>query len=74
MESVPDMYPVVSSTREAVGYDPMTAQLYVRFLSSGDTYVYDAVPREVFDELLQAESKGRYFNAHIRNSFETRKL
>ncbi|HKS91957.1 MAG TPA: KTSC domain-containing protein [Tepidiformaceae bacterium] len=62
MERVPPMHPVESSTMDPVGYDPVTAQLCVRCLSSGEMYVYDAVPREVFEALLQAESKGRYFN------------
>jgi len=36
---------------------------------SGAIYRHRGVPEQVFEELLSAESKGRYFNQHIRNRF-----
>jgi len=30
---------------------------------------YAGVPRAVYDELLQSESKGGYFNRNIRNNY-----
>jgi hypothetical protein len=38
---------------------------------SGATYRYFAVPRSIFDSLLSAESKGAFFNRHIRNRFHS---
>lgn len=43
-------------------------------LSSGREYEYTGVPLDVYQELLAAESKGRYYNANIRNDFPCRKI
>jgi len=61
-----------STLLKAVSYDSHTALLEVE-LRSGDLYRY-LVPARIYSELLQAESKGRYFNHHIRNRFPTAKL
>ena len=37
---MPEMHYVDSSNVEAIGYDPATQELHVRFLKSGETYVY----------------------------------
>lgn len=52
--------PVESSTIYDVGYDPETQTLEIGF-NSGKVYQYFDVEREVFDGLLNASSKGRYF-------------
>ena len=39
-------------------------------LRTGRVYDYFDVPPEIYSELLAAESKGRYYNHHIRNEFE----
>lgn len=36
---------------------------------SGATYRYFAVPETVVEGFIAAESKGTYFNRHVRNSF-----
>jgi hypothetical protein len=41
---------------------------------SGTVYCYFAVPAQIYVEFLRAESKGRYFNSHIRNRFNFTKL
>lgn len=43
-------------------------QLYLKF-RSGDIYCYREVPRERFDELLAAASKGQYCRRHISNRY-----
>ena len=68
------MVRVESSSIDAVGYDSMTQRLIVRFLGSGNTYVYLGVNAATFDELLAAPSKGRYLNAHIKGAFPYRRL
>jgi len=40
-------------------------ELHIRFLKSGD-YVYRNVPQDVFDGLMNADSKGSYFNRMIK--------
>jgi hypothetical protein len=43
-------------------------------LRTGRDYDYFGVPVAVYEELLAAESKGRFYNQHIRNSFRFREV
>src|SRR5256714_2813939 len=63
-ETMAKLVPVESSMIQAVGYDPKTHILEVLF-NSGQTYCYEDVPPEVHQELMTAESKGRYMRAAI---------
>lgn len=63
-----DMVPVASSNLAAVGYDPLTGELHILF-QNGRLYAYRGVPPSVYDGLLNAASKGRYFLAHVRPRF-----
>lgn len=56
--------PVESSMIKAVGYDPETRLLEVVF-NNDQTYRYEGVPPEVYEELMAAESKGRYMRSEI---------
>jgi hypothetical protein len=40
----------------------------------GALYRFFAVPATCFQELLRSESKGRYFNANIRNRFRFQRV
>jgi hypothetical protein len=60
--------PVRSSVIRSAGYDPRTTTLQVEFRSKL-VYNYRRVPRARFNALLKAESKGRYFNANIRDCY-----
>ena len=71
---MPEMHYVDSSSIEAIGYDLATQELHVRFQKSGETYVYYNVEQWVFDEMMQADSKGRYFNVNIRGCYDYGKL
>ena len=50
-----------SSSLRSLGYDPEQQILEVEF-SSGALYRYEAVPPEVVQALLAADSLGRHFN------------
>jgi catechol 2,3-dioxygenase-like lactoylglutathione lyase family enzyme len=54
-------------------YDALTQRLTVEF-RSGKRYAYQAVPCQTFDDLLNAESRGRFFNEQIRDRFEFREV
>ncbi|WP_298727301.1 KTSC domain-containing protein [uncultured Ferrovibrio sp.] len=41
---------------------------------TGKIYDYFQVPLQVFAELMDAASKGRYFNFHIRNRYRFRRI
>lgn len=64
-----DMIHVSSSAIEAVGYDPTTMRMKIRFVQ-GDTYDFCGVPAHVFNGLLNARSKGGYYNDHIRDRYQ----
>jgi hypothetical protein len=59
-----DLIPVNSNALEAIGHDPTTNQLRVRF-KSGHEYLYDGVPASVHEELLAAKSIGRTFQQKV---------
>lgn len=69
-----EMHDVDSRSIRAVGYDEEHEALFVDFRESGDIYAYHPVAREVFEELLAAESRGAYFNQNIRNSYQYLKV
>ena len=60
--------PVESSMLRSAGYDAATSTLELEF-TSGRVYQYFDVPQDVFDELLAADSKGRYFLAVIDHAY-----
>ena len=62
---------VESSTLATVAYDEAQARLQLRFCS-GAVYEYSGVPAGVHQSLLDAPSKGRYFNDAIRGRFPYR--
>jgi lysyl-tRNA synthetase class 2 len=59
---------IESAAIGTIDYDELGAELVVLF-KSGRRYVYYGVPREVYQDFLDAESQGRYFNAHIKDRY-----
>ena len=64
-----DMIPVHSSAILAVGYDQSTMRMKIRFVY-GDIYDFCGVPAHVFEALLNARSKGVYYNDYIRGRYQ----
>lgn len=58
---------VSSSTIAAVGYDPDSATLGVRF-HSGMEYHYFQVSKEVFDGFVGASSCGQYLDQYVKKA------
>lgn len=56
--------PIESSMLASVGYDETLRALVVLF-NSGKAYQYMQVPPEIYQELLQSDSKGRYMLDHV---------
>lgn len=42
-------------------------------MTDGTYLEYEDVPKKVYEEFLEAESKGSFFNRRIRNSYSVRK-
>ena len=64
---------VVSSNLAEVAFDVPNRLLQVRFTkpgpNNGDTYRYVNIPPHLYFGLMDAPSKGKYFNAHLRCGF-----
>jgi len=65
--------PLESKLLSSAAYDAENRILYLRF-RSGDVYRYFAFPPEQYQQFLDAESRGRYFLANIRNQFRYERL
>lgn len=63
------MIEVESSSLGQVGYNPESKTLRVLFRKTGAVYDYSDVPAEVFDGLMQAESKGRYLVENVKGHY-----
>ena len=71
---MPEMHYVDSSNVAAIGYDRTSRELHVAF-TRGGTYVCYDVDELVFQEFMNAESKGRYFRTNIKGRYnDGRKL
>ena len=57
-----------STLLASILYDPLRRHLEVVF-RSGERYLYFQVPLHCYQQLLEADSKGAYFNHNIRNHF-----
>ena len=64
---------VDSAAIREIDYDAARAKLMVRFVS-GHLYVYVGVPGEVHRSFLEADSKGRFFQAEIRDNYPYNKI
>jgi hypothetical protein len=62
------MAPVCSGQIRAVGYDAETKTLAVTFVHGiGSIYQYPGVEPQVFADFMAAESKGKFFGAHVKH-------
>jgi len=60
---------IESSVISGIDYDKEAETLLVEF-NSGAEYVYAGVPEEEFVALVEADSKGEYFNNHISDEYD----
>jgi hypothetical protein len=58
-----------STAIRAANYNLATGTLTLWFTSGGQGYDYFGVPAYIFEGLLNAVSKGSYFNAYIRDQY-----
>lgn len=64
---------VKSKNIASIGYDETSEILEIEFISGG-IYHYLDVPSFVYDELMDAESHGKYFAANIKDKYETERI
>jgi len=61
--------PLESKMFTSVAYDAAEQILYLRFRKTGDVYRYFGFPVTEYQVFLDAESRGRFFLANIRDRF-----
>ncbi|RPI16911.1 MAG: KTSC domain-containing protein [Ignavibacteriae bacterium] len=67
-----DRIKVISSFIDSVGYSEEKKILEIK-IKKGKIYQYYSVPIERYIGLLNASSKGRYFDRYIRDRYRTSK-
>lgn len=68
-----ELVKVQSSNINAIGYDALNEELIVEY-TSGVKYKYKKVPKEINQKLTEADSKGRFMNAEVKDKFEFERL
>lgn len=56
-----------------IKYDEDKSLLTLTF-NSGGSYEYEEVPKQVFTDMLAAESAGKYFHSNIKGKYEAKKV
>ena len=64
---------VESSMIKEIDYKESEKILLIRF-NTGKIYQYLGVEKQIFDDMLKAESVGKFFNQTIKNKFEFKPL
>lgn len=57
-----------------VGYSYQKKALYVQFKDSGSEYIYYGIPTYEYDNFLNADSMGDYFNKHFLGQYDFEKI
>lgn len=63
-----------STCLDLAGYNYLHQMLYIRFLDSQAEYIYFDVPDSVYEDLVNADSVGSYYNSSIKGQYECEKL
>lgn len=63
-----ERYSVASSNIASIGYDEGSETLEIEFLN-GTVYQYYNVPKNIYDQLMQEGSKGKFLNTYIKNAY-----
>ena len=66
--SVPSTAHLDSTLLASATFEVGESQLRLEFCN-GAIYLYFGLPEALYKDLLAADSKGAYFNRHIRNHF-----
>jgi hypothetical protein len=63
---------VFSSNLASIGYDADNQILEIEF-NHGGVYQYFDVPEDVYEDLMNADSHGKYFVSNIKDDYEYQK-
>ena len=66
-----DLHSVESSAISSIGYDEEWNILAIEFRDSQELWYYYGVPKDVYEELENADSIGRYYNEFIKGTYKS---
>ena len=66
------MFKVSSSNIDSVGYNNVSRKLRIKF-NNKSVFDYADVNPELFNDLMDADSVGKFFHANVRNKFKGEK-
>ena len=58
-----------SSAISKVTYNKKTQKMNVRFVGTGKSYTYVGVPKQVYQDFIDAPSAGQFFNDYIKDDY-----
>ena len=64
---------VLSTEIEWIGYEQKNSMLQVEFIEGG-IYQYQNVPKNIYDNFLNADSHCRYFETFVKGLYQYRKI
>ncbi len=62
-----------STAIRLIAYDEASQRLSVTFVT-GRRYLYERVPKHIYEAFVLATSRGTFFNAEIRGFYEYREI
>lgn len=65
--------PVDSSNIATIGYDVDSETLEIEFLRGG-VYQYFDVPEQVYEDIISADSAGKYLNSNVKGVYRYSKI
>jgi len=65
---------VKSRMIKSIGYSESESVLIVEFKKGFNIYHYYDVPKNIYDDLIKADSVGKYFLDHVKNKYECNKV
>lgn len=68
-----NMIKLNSSNIDSVEYNKENSVLSILFVGGG-LYNYSGIPASVFQSLINAPSKGKFFHQHIKDIYPTHKV
>ena len=69
----PNMVKVMSSNIDSIAYDETDDSLYVLF-KNGACYKYDSVPKQVYYEMLNSPSVGKYYKDYVTGKYTSSRV
>ncbi len=64
---------VESSNIESIGYEPDNQTLEIEFLN-GSLYQYFDIPQHIYEEMMSADSQGKYLAQNIKGVYRYSKV